>query len=69
MRHVGKAHAEAVVIRPDQRIRSLQIDVIADQHQRALLIIQINPARRVGQDDGTNSHAPKHPHGECNFLC
>ena len=37
LRHIGKARAKAFVVRPDQRIRTLQIDVIADDHQRALL--------------------------------
>ena len=36
VRHVGEADAEAVVVRADERIRSLQIDVIADHDQRAL---------------------------------
>ncbi len=68
MRHVGKAHAEAVVIRPGQRIRSLQVDVVADEHQCALLVVEINPARRIGQDDGANSHAPEHARRKSNFL-
>ena len=69
MRHVGKANAETVVIRANQRVRSLQIDVVAYEHQRALLVIQIDSARGVGEDDGADSHAAEHAHGERDFLC
>ena len=66
--HVGKAYAEAVVVGTDQGIRSLQVDVVADQDQRALLVIQIDAAGCVGEDDGTNSHAAEDAHGEGDLL-
>ncbi len=68
MRHVGKAHAEAIVIRPGQRVVSLQVDVVADQHQRALLVGEIDSSRRVGKNDGANSHTLEDPHGEGDLL-
>ncbi len=42
--------------------------MVANQHQRALLVIQIDAARRVGQEDGTNSHAAEDAHGEGDLL-
>jgi hypothetical protein len=46
----------------------LQIDVVADQDQRALLIIQIDASRGIGEDDGANSHASEDAHGEGDLL-
>ena len=40
LRHVGKALAEMLVVRPDQGIGALQIDVVAQNHQAALLEIR-----------------------------
>ena len=42
--------------------------MVADQHQRALLIIEIDAARRVGEDDRANSHASEHAHREGDFV-
>ncbi len=64
----GKRTLKRSSFAPTKRIRSLQIDVVADQHKRALLIIQIDPACRVGQDDGANAHAPEHAHGKRDLL-
>ncbi len=64
----GKAHAESVVIRSHQRIRSLQIDVIADEHERALRIPEVDASGSVGDDDGANAHAREHANGERDFL-
>ena len=47
---------------------SLQIDVIANDDQRALRIAEIDAAGGVGQDHGMNAHAPKHANGEGDFL-
>jgi hypothetical protein len=66
--HVGKAHAEAVVVGTDQGIGSLQVDVVANQDQRALLIVEIDSAGGVGEDDGADSHASEDAHGEGDLL-
>ena len=55
--HVGKAHAEAVIVRADQRICWLQIDVIAQDDQRAFGVGEIDAAGGVGEDDGFYAHA------------
>ena len=68
VRHVGEADAEAVVIGADQRIRSLQIDVVADHDQRALRVAEIDASGGVGEDDGANAHACEDADGEGDFL-
>jgi hypothetical protein len=65
---VGKADAEAIVVSSDERVGSLQIDVVADDYERTLLVSQIDTSGGVGEDDGTNSHPAKDAHGEDDFL-
>jgi hypothetical protein len=66
--HVGEANAEAVVVGADQWIRSLQIDVVADQDESALLVGEINSSGGVSKNDGANSHSSEDAHGEGNLL-
>ena len=68
VRHVGEADAEAVVIGADQRIRALQVDVVADQHERALRVTEIDASGGIGEDDGANAHAAEDADGERYFL-
>ena len=56
------------MIRTSERILSLQVDVVTDQNQRALLIAEIDTPSGVGENHGTNSHAAKHAHGKRHFL-
>src|SRR5260370_37276004 len=65
---VRKTWAEAFIIRTGERILSLQVDVVTDQNQRALLIAEIDTPSGVGENHGTNSHAAKHAHGKRDFL-
>ena len=66
--HVGKARAKAIVIGTDQGIVSLQVDVVGDDDQRALLVFQIDSAGCVGKNDGVNVHLVEHAHGEGDFA-
>src|SRR4029077_9917092 len=66
--HVRKTWAEALIIRTSERILPLQVDVVTDQNQRALLIAEIDTSSGVGENHGTNSHAAKHAHGKGDFL-
>ena len=68
MRHVRKALAKSLVVRADQRIRPLQVDVIAQDHQRALVEIAVDAAGGVGKNHGANSHAREHAHRKNHVL-
>src|ERR1700722_18766700 len=58
--HVGEAYAETVVVGADQRIRSLKIDVGANQHQRALRVAEIDSSGGICENHGANAHAAEH---------
>jgi hypothetical protein len=58
--HVGKAVAEALIVRARQRILSLQVDVIAQHDERALPILGVDASRRVGQYQSANAHPSEH---------
>ena len=68
LRHVWKAHAEAVLVRTDQRIGALEIDVVAQDNQASLLKSEIDPARGVGNQDGADSYPGHHAHRENHFV-
>jgi hypothetical protein len=69
MGHIGQADAQAVVVGPHERVVSLQIDVVLDQHKRALLVFQVDAAGGVGEDDGADAHASEDADREGDFLC
>ena len=64
MGHVGKTRAETLVIGTDERVLSLQVDVVGDDDESALLVFQVDAAGCVGKNDGANIHAGKNPHGK-----
>ncbi len=66
--HIGKARAQRIVVRAHQRIRALQVDVIADQHQPAALQRQVDAARRVGEHHGPRADGLQHAHSEGHLL-
>src|SRR3984893_95295 len=66
--HVWKPHTEALIIRTAERIRALQVDVIADHHQAALRIIAIDTAGGSREDDCLNAQARENADGERYFL-
>ena len=67
LRHIGIAGPETVVVFPNQRVLALQVNVVADYDQRALLELRIDSAGSVGQDDRANAHAPEHSNGKRDF--
>src|SRR5580692_11807545 len=68
LRHVREADAEAVVVGADQRIHTLQVDVIADHDERALRVAEVDASSGVGEDDGANAHASEDADRERDFL-
>ena len=64
-RHVEKARAKALVVGADQRIAALQVDVIFQHYQAALLELQIDSARSIGEQHCLDSQARKHAHRKC----
>ena len=65
--HIRKARTEALVIRSDERIFPLQIDVVANHHQRALAVIEIDRASSVGEDRGADAEASEDAHRKHHF--
>ena len=61
-RHVRKARPEPLVIRADQRIGTLQVDVIAQHDERALPVVEIDAAGGVREDDCPHAHPCEHAH-------
>ena len=66
--HIRKARTEALIVRANQWINALQVDVITDNDQRALGVLQIDAAGGVGKNRRTNSHAAQDTHRESDFL-
>ena len=66
--HIWEARAEALVVRANERIDALKIDVIADDHERALLVLQIDSAGGVGQNRGADAEPAQDAHGERDLL-
>src|SRR6185437_2300007 len=65
--HIRKARAEALVIRSDQRIFSLQINVVANHNQPALAVIKIDRAGGVGEDGRADANASEDAHRKNHF--
>src|SRR5438309_4052698 len=59
-RHVGKTRTEAIFIWSDQRIRSLQVDVVTNGDQRPLGIVEIDASSGVGDDERFDAHTGEH---------
>ena len=58
----GKAGAERVLVRSDQRVRAEPVDVVGDQHQVAGRETSVRtPAGGVGQDDRLHAEPRQHP--------
>jgi hypothetical protein len=53
--HVREARAEALIIRTDQWVRALKIDVVADDNERAPLEVVADAAGGVREDGGANA--------------
>ena len=66
--HVGKAQAEAIVVRADQRVVAHQVDVIVDHHQRAARAVRADAAGGVGQDHARHAEPAERAHREGHRL-
>src|SRR5277367_2916613 len=66
--HIWKARAEAVVVGTDERMNALEIEVIADDDERALGELQIDAAGGVGENGGANAEAAEDAHGKRDLL-
>ena len=64
IRQVRKARAEAIVIRSDERIVAHEVDVVVDDHERALHEPRVDAARGVGEDERLHTEQPERAHGK-----
>src|SRR4051812_36359126 len=63
LRHIRIPRSEMVIVAPYERVMPLHIDVVADHHQCALLVFEVNASSGVGQDERTYAHAAEHAEG------
>src|SRR5579884_802397 len=68
MGHVRKARSEAFVVRAHERIGSLQVQMIPDQHQCSLPVVGPDAAGRVGQHQHPNAQQPQYAHRKHHLL-
>ena len=66
--HVHEAGPERIVVRADERGRSLQVHVIRDEDEQAGPVVGVDPARGVRHDERANPEATEHPHAERNPI-
>ena len=64
LRRISKAR----LIGANQRIEAQVVDVIGQQHQVANLIMGMDTARSIGQNDRLQPQQPQHPHGKGHLL-
>ena len=66
--HVHEARPERLVVRADERGRSLQVHVIRDEDEQAGPVVGVDPACRVRHDERANPEPTEHPHAERNPI-
>src|SRR6185437_14163987 len=62
--HVGETRAKALLIRTDESISALQIDVIAQNDQASWRELRSDSPRRIGEQHALDSYATKDAHWE-----
>jgi len=62
--HVRESRSEAIVIRADERVAAEHVDVVVDDHQRALRERGVDAAGRVRQDEAADAEPRHHARGE-----
>ena len=62
--HVGEPRPERVVVRPDERRGSLQVEVIRDEHEIARREIFAHAAACIRDDERLRAQAPEHADAE-----
>src|ERR1019366_9334045 len=55
VRHVGMPQPKTLVVRANERVLSLKIDMVAQDHKRAATVFGADSARGIRQNDGTHS--------------
>src|SRR5882672_4058615 len=68
MGHIRKTQTEALVIRANERIDSLEIYMIANHHQAALRIVAIDATGGVGNYHRLDAHAGEDADWERDFF-
>ena len=63
-RHVRKAGAEAVVVRPDERAVAEQVDVVGNEHEVARPPQRVHPPAGVGHDEHLRPERAQDAHRE-----
>ena len=64
----GKRRPKSIFVRADQGIGALQVDVVAQHDQAALLEIAIDSARGIRDQNRADSHARHHAHRKNHLL-
>ena len=60
----GKRGPSDVVVRPDERRRALQVDVIRDEDELPGPVVRVDPARGVRHDERADAERAEHPDAE-----
>ena len=64
---VEEARAEPLVVRADQRVAE-QVDVVGDDHDLAGLVVHVDGAGRVGEDEDLDPETSQHAHGKDDLV-
>ena len=64
----GKRGPRRSSLGPTSGILSLQVDVVGEDDQRALLVFQIYAAGGVGEDHGADVHVAENTHGKSDCV-
>src|ERR1017187_9593935 len=68
VRHVRETRTETIVVGAHQRILALQVDMVANDHQRTPAVVRIDPTGSVGQDNRLQAHPTKRANRERHLL-
>src|SRR5437870_3240016 len=62
--HIGESRAKPIIVRTDERVGPHQVDVIVDDHQRALREAGIHASGRVGENHRPDAEQAERADGE-----
>jgi len=65
--HIEESFSEAIVVRAGEGVESGEVDVIADEDERALRVAGVDSSGGVGDDDTMDAHAAEDAHREGDF--
>ena len=66
--HVGEARAQLIQVLADERVVGLQVDVVLNQHQVRELIVGMEAAGGVADEELPDTQQLQHPHGHHHLL-